>query len=102
MTGHLHRLDADVYRCKDECNEWGRSKLETDRERRAKLDLMAKKRKATLLPDMSAADQWMNDALALAESVIEAGEGDLTEMGEFPDVEYKVSDSIAITASSIH
>ena len=40
---------------------------------------------------MSTASKWMQDAMKLAESVIEAGEGDLTEMGEFPDVEFKVS-----------
>lgn len=50
-----------------------------------------KRRKIDADPDMSTAARWMQDALELADSVIEAGEGDLTEMGEFPDVEYKVS-----------
>lgn len=78
-------------RCKDECNEWARLRLDTDRERRATADRMAKKAKAEWAPHMATASQWMQDALDMAEGVIEAGEGDLTEMGEFPDVEYKVS-----------
>lgn len=41
-------------------------------------------------PDLSTASLWMQDALRLADEVIAAGEGDLTAMGEFPDVEYKV------------
>ena len=34
---------------------------------------------------------WMTDALQIAEGIIAEGEGDLTKMGEFEDVEFKVS-----------
>lgn len=67
--------------------------MDAERERRMTIDRIAKKAKANLDPDMSTASEWMKDAMKLAESVIEAGEGDLTEMGEFPDVEFKVSHS---------
>lgn len=33
----------------------------------------------------------MKDALSLADEIVQGGEGDLTSMGEFADVEYKVS-----------
>jgi hypothetical protein len=66
-------------------------KVDAERERKLTVDRIAKRAKADLDPNMSRASGWMQDALRLAESVIEAGEGDLTEMGEFPDVEFKVS-----------
>jgi hypothetical protein len=65
------------------------------------VDEIRKKARLEKDPDMSSfssagssgggADSWMGDALALAEEVRSAGEGDLLEMGEFHDVEYKVS-----------
>ena len=66
-------------------------KVDAEREKRMTVDRIAKKAKADLDPNMSTASSWMQDAMKLANSVIEAGEGDLTEMGEFPDVEFKVS-----------
>ena len=65
--------------------------MDIEREKKMTVDRLAKKAKADLTPSMSTASGWMQEAMRLAESVIEAGEGDLTEMGEFPDVEFKVS-----------
>lgn len=65
--------------------------MDAEREKRMTIDRIAKKAKADLDPNMSTASSWMQDAMKLANSVIEAGEGDLTEMGEFSDVEFKVS-----------
>jgi hypothetical protein len=41
-------------------------------------------------PNMSNAPTWMAHALKVANKVIEQGEGDLSAMGEFADVECKV------------
>jgi kinetochore protein Mis13/DSN1 len=41
-------------------------------------------------PDMTNAG-WMTDALQIADGILAEGEGDLTKMGEFEDVEFKVS-----------
>jgi hypothetical protein len=54
---------------------------------------LEKKVKLDKDPDLSpgaGVEGWMVDALRLAEEVIESGEGDLLEMGDFHDVEYKV------------
>jgi hypothetical protein len=52
---------------------------------------MAKRAKLDRDPDMSTADGWMNEALILAEEIIGGGDGGLMDMGEFHDVEFKVS-----------
>jgi hypothetical protein len=59
------------------------------------VDRCSKKRAInnTTEPDMRHAENWMKDALALADSVIAEGDGDLTATGEFADVEFKVSHS---------
>lgn len=41
-------------------------------------------------PDLSKSDEWVRTAFELAEEIIGEGEGDLTSLGEFSDVEYKV------------
>jgi len=45
-------------------------------------------------PEMTEAG-WMTDALQIAEDVLAKGEGDLTKMGEFEDVEFKVRKLVA-------
>jgi hypothetical protein len=45
-------------------------------------------------PVMSNAPGWMADALKVANAVIARGEGDLSSMGEFADVEYKVGGAL--------
>lgn len=42
------------------------------------------------MPDMSGAESWLVQAVSFADGVIEAGEGELADMGEFADVEFKV------------
>jgi hypothetical protein len=49
------------------------------------------KRSKNAEPVMTSAPGWMADALTVANAVIAQGEGDLSAMGEFTDVEYKVS-----------
>lgn len=82
-------------RCKDECNEWARYLMAAKSLRKTTVDSITKKAKLDKDPDMtpllSSSESWMGQALQLAEDVIESGEGDLLEMGEFHDVEYKVS-----------
>lgn len=39
---------------------------------------------------MSTAHEWMQQAFELADGIIAEGDGDLSNMGEFADVEYKV------------
>lgn len=42
-------------------------------------------------PDLNRAKPWLVDVLNMAEDLIKAGPGELAGMGEFADVEYKVS-----------
>ena len=41
-------------------------------------------------PDMMDAEPWLIQAVALADALIEEGEGELADKGEFADVEFKV------------
>jgi hypothetical protein len=55
------------------------------------MDHLHVKRSKNAEPVMTTAPGWMADALKVANAVIAQGEGDLSAMGEFTDVEYKVS-----------
>lgn len=55
------------------------------------MDQLHVKRSKNAEPVMTSAPGWMADALKVANAVIAEGEGDLSAMGEFTDVEYKVS-----------
>ena len=51
---------------------------------------MLKKKATNAEPDLTRGEPWMREALAVADQVIAEGDGDLSAMGEFADVEYKV------------
>jgi hypothetical protein len=80
---------AIIGRCKDEQRQWvriiNRTKQKLDQ---AVVDTHAKRNK-NAEPDLRDAG-WMTDALRIADEIIAEGDGDLTKMGEFEDVEFKV------------
>jgi hypothetical protein len=84
--------NAVVKRCKDEDRQWSSV---ISRANRKQQQLMARLREKHDEPDISDAPGWMQQAFAVAERFIAEGEGDLSAMGEFEDVEYKVSDFLA-------
>lgn len=79
-----------IDRCKDEITAWTKLQYETKNRRIALQDQLEKKRKLDKDPDMSSAEDWMREALVLADEVLEAGEGELVGMGDFGDVEFMV------------
>lgn len=79
------------HRCKEENNQWTSLIGRANRKQVDVVDRITRKRAANAEPDTSRAEQWMKDALGLAQGILAEGEGDLSAMGEFADVEYKVS-----------
>lgn len=62
----------------------------TNRKQTKLFPILEKKRQFPTPPDFSTAEAWMQDAMKLADGIIEDGDGDLNSVGEFADVEYKV------------
>ena len=82
-------------RSKDENSAWKSIKMAFTRHQKSTVEEV--KRKAASLeagapqPGMDAAEPWLLDALAFADGLIEEGEGELADKGEFGDVGFKVS-----------
>ena len=80
-------------RCKDENNKWSKLINTTNHRLQETVEMTNAKRNerdSDKGPEMPSAG-WMTDALEIADGILAEGEGDLTKMGEFEDVEYKVS-----------
>ena len=81
--------EAIIGRCKDEDRQWAKIINRTNQKFHQAIDDTKAKRNKNAEPDLRDAG-WMTDALKVADGIIAEGEGDLTKMGEFEDVEFKV------------
>jgi hypothetical protein len=79
-----------IARSKEENNQWARLVNHTNTRLHATINRMKEKKAKDELPDVTGTG-WMEDALKLADGILAEGDGDLTKMGEFEDVEFKVS-----------
>jgi hypothetical protein len=86
----IHGTLLTDLRCKQEIREWGSINDRTNHRNLKFIAQLEKKKQLNTPPDLSSAETWMQDALKLAEEIIADGDGDLTSVGEFADVEYKV------------
>ncbi|RSH82300.1 hypothetical protein EHS25_006010 [Saitozyma podzolica] len=77
-------------RSKEEHSQWAARVHRANQRQAEVLDHLHVKRSKNAEPVMTSAPGWMADALTVANAVIAQGEGDLSAMGEFTDVEYKV------------
>ena len=83
-----------MFRSKAEKSAWTAIKQRFNRHHIETVEACQKRQAANATsdkPDMSGADEWVVGALALADGLIKEGAGELAGMGEFADVEYKVS-----------
>lgn len=76
-------------RCRKETSQWSSIVNATLRKRETVHKAAVVKRSTNEEPDVDGAG-WMVDALDLADEILADGEGDLTKMGDFEDVEFKV------------
>lgn len=83
------REEAIIGRCKDEDRQWAKIINRTNQKFHQAIDDTKAKRNKNAEPDLREAG-WLTDALRVADEIIAEGEGDLTKMGEFDDVEFKV------------
>ena len=89
----LNQLNVDklIFRCKEENYQWSIVTTRSNRKQAETVERTQAKQRANAEPSLSPADGWMVQALDMAEGVIAQGQGDLSAMGEFADVEFKVS-----------
>lgn len=77
-------------RGKEQSAIWHSLVTRTNRRQAETSEKIAQKQLANSDPDMSVAPPWMREVLAVANDLIAQGAGELTDKGEFADVEYKV------------
>ncbi|ORX38323.1 Mis12-Mtw1 protein family-domain-containing protein [Kockovaella imperatae] len=91
-----------IQRCKTEIHLWDR--LHKSAHNKAQRDHaeLREKRIADVEPDVyTAEDEWMRDAIKMADRMIREGDGDLRNRGEFADVEFKVDTLLQDTHSAL-
>ncbi|WVF67485.1 hypothetical protein IAT40_002241 [Kwoniella sp. CBS 6097] len=81
---------AGIRKFKEEGAHWNALIKSTNAKQDSTIHRLRQKKAVDSVPDMSKADDWVKETMRFAEGVIAQGEGDLSEVGEFADVEYKV------------
>ncbi|CAD6568451.1 MAG: hypothetical protein TREMPRED_004543 [Tremellales sp. Tagirdzhanova-0007] len=82
--------EAVVKRCKQEDAQWSSLIKRANAKQGEGIERLRSKKATNAEPDLSRAEPWLREALGVADQAIGEGEGDLSAMGEFADVEYKV------------
>ncbi|KIY35999.1 kinetochore protein Mis13/DSN1 [Cryptococcus gattii E566] len=81
---------AAIRKYKEEGAQWSAIVNATNNKQQETIRLLEKKMMTNAEPDMSKAAPWMQQALALADSIIAEEHGGLQHTDDFEDVEYKV------------
>ncbi|WVQ95141.1 hypothetical protein IAU59_002235 [Kwoniella sp. CBS 9459] len=81
---------AAIRKFREEDSHWTTLVKTSNAKQESELHRLRQKKAVDPVPDMDSADTWMKETLRFAEGVVTRGEGDLGQVGEFADVEYKV------------
>ncbi|KAK4689186.1 kinetochore protein Mis13/DSN1, partial [Tremellales sp. Uapishka_1] len=94
-------MDAFIKQLKREDAQWSGLIRQANAKQHTTIQRLSEKSRLNEDPTMVTAEGWMQDAMTLAQAVIDQGEGDLSSMGEFADVEYKVDTLLQTSHSAL-